>query len=489
MAQYQAGYILESVRESLKTYAKKHKKDAALHGLLRSLSTFNVQTNLNLETPSNLPSILAVAYNILTRGLPTLASIYMEDHFSNAFSLSYRLNDIPTGKINFPLAQNKTTKNANEEFFKSLHVIEPRARNRFEYLNISNVDSSFEHNFLLQLVPDKYSYLTQLLEKQRIRSSFTRDNNSGRVDFSLEIPYDLSRSRTNRYNNQVQIKHHKTYIVEVDGINYHTELVDDLKDFEIAQLSHNISHITEDRVHQDVNDFLQCISEEDYVKVVEENYINKTYLTNPLTAMALSPFGVARLQRILIQYLIANYDTIIQQATIKIAIVERDFPCGHVALTDLMELLHTLNGLSQTQIALPQFNLEVFSTTEFINHPLHGEKRAAPLSTLNTANFNLVLDVSLLQREGIFKEVSQTAVNSILIRNSHFTHYKTETGVISAHAIVYRSLVNQLQNEVYEPIEETSALLKKKYFKTYFGNSISEMVSYQYWIGPSNLNL
>ena len=63
--QLQAGYILESVRDALNTYAKRHVKSPALYGLLRSLSTFEVQTGINLETPANPPSIFAVASNIL----------------------------------------------------------------------------------------------------------------------------------------------------------------------------------------------------------------------------------------------------------------------------------------------------------------------------------------------------------------------------------------------------------------------------------------
>ena len=458
--QYQGGYILESVRAHLKTYAKQHKKEAALHGLFRSLSTFNVQTNLNLDTSSAIPSILAVGTNILTRGLPTLASIHLEQYFANAFQLTNRVDDYERGKIGFPLKQFEASQTFTEIFYKALHVVDPRAKNRQQYLDVSNVDSSFEQNFLLQLIPEEHCYLTQLLEKQRSRSSFTRDNNQG-VDFSFEIPYDLSRGRTNRYNTQVQIKHHRTYVIEVDGKKYHTDLIDELKDFEIAQLSRTINHITEDRVYKDVNDFIQSITAEDYVKTIAINYTDETYLTNPLTAMVLSPFGAARLQRIFLQYLIANYGTIIQQQLIKIAVVERDFPCAHAAFDDLFGLLNTLNELAQTQIALPKIEIEVFSTDEFINHSLHGSRQVNSISNLIPSKFNLVLDISLLHREEVFKEDKHSATNTIAIRSAHFTHYKTTTGVLSAPAIIYRSLVNQLQNEVFEPIEETAMLLRK----------------------------
>ena len=459
--QYQAGYILEAVRNNLLSFAKWHKKGAVLNGLLRSMSTFNVETTLNLGQPGNIPSILAVATNILTRGLPTIPSVFIEQYFANCLNQTKRVDNVGKGKINFPLLDKELSENNDDQFFNSLHLIEPRAKQRSQYIDVSDVDSGFERNFLLNLIPESHPYLAQLLEKQRSRSSFTRDNNQGRVDFSFEIPYDVSKSRTNRYNSQVQIKHHKSYIIEVDGKKYHTELIDDLKDFEIAQLSRTISHITEDKVHKDVKEFIQSITNEEYVKISAANFGNETYLTNPLTSLALSPFGIARLQRVFLQYLIANYYEITQNRTLKIAVLERDFPCAYAAFDDLFDLLNTLNELAQSQIALPKVELEVFASAEFINHPLHAGKPVKEISSLNAADFNLILDIALLRKEGVFEEDRKIATNTILIRNAHYTHYKTSTGVLSAPAITYRPVVNHLQNEVFEQIEVTSGLLRK----------------------------
>ena len=97
--QLQAGYILESVRDSLNAYAKQHEKIPSLHGLLKSLSTFEVQTGLNLETPANPPSIFAVASNIITRGLPTLASVYLEEYFADKLAVTQRQENTARGKV------------------------------------------------------------------------------------------------------------------------------------------------------------------------------------------------------------------------------------------------------------------------------------------------------------------------------------------------------------------------------------------------------
>lgn len=459
--QLQAGYILESARDALNAYAKRYEKSSALHGLLRSLSTFEVQTGLNLETPANPPSIFAVASNIITRGLPTLASIHLEKYFADKLGVTERDDNIARGKVAFPFVNDSDNYEHGQSLFKSLHAIDPRARSRSQYLKVNDVDSSFERSFLLRLLPEKQAYLAQLLEKQRTRSSFTRDNNQGRVDFSLEIPYDFTRSRTNRYNSQVQIKHHKTYVIEVDGRRYHTDLLDELKDFEIAQLSRNISHITEDRVYKDVEEFIRTIEAEEFIQHAQDNYSNEEYLLSDLTALCLAPFGIARLQRVVLQYLMAHCETASKKQKIKIGVAERDFPCAMAAFDDLSLLLNTLNDLAQTQIHIPAFEVQVFASPEFIDHPLHNGKSVAPLTALNPVDFDLVVDISVLRRLSVFKDDFPPSQNTIVIRNAHFIHYKTNTGVISAPSVLYRPLVNQLQNEVFEPIAETSELLKK----------------------------
>jgi superfamily II DNA or RNA helicase len=459
--QLQVGYILESVRDALNVYAKRHDKSPALNGLLRSLSTFEVQSIVNLELPVSPPSILAVASNIVTRGLPTLASIYLEEYFANNLALTQRIDNKARGKVEFPLISNQDINVRGGGLFKSLHAIDPRANDRTQYLKVSDVDSSFERNFLLRLVPKEKAYLAQILEKQRTRSSFTRDNNQGRVDFSLEIPYDYTKSRTNRYNSQVQIKHHKTYVVEVDGKKYHTDLLDDLKDFEIAQLSRNISHITEDRVYKDIEEFILSINKEEYLQLLHENYSSDEYLLSKFTALCLAPFAIARMQRVLLQYLMANYESTVNKQIIKVAVIERDLPCALAAIGDLNLLLNTLNDLAQTQVHIPVFEVQVFASPEFINHPLQNGKSAAPIAALNQSAFDLVIDISVLRRVSIFNDDLPPSNNTIVIRNAHYTHYKTNTGVISAPSVLYRPLVKQLQNEVFEPISETSELLKK----------------------------
>jgi len=146
--------------------------------------------------------------------------------------------------------------------------------------------------------------------------------------------------------------------------------------------------------------------------------------------------------------------------TIKVAVIERDIPCGYAAFEDLSELLVTLNSLAGTPTPLPEFDISVFCSDEFINHPLHSGKSSKSIDKINTSDYDLILDISLLRREGVFKEDAESTGNTIVIRNAHYIHYTTSTGVFSAPSIIYKPLVEELPNEIFNPIKETSEWLQ-----------------------------
>ncbi len=456
--QFQGGYILDGVKERLSSYAKTHGIEPELSGLLRWLSTFDCDSGLNLELSKSVHSIYAVAFNLITRGLPTLPSILVERQFSKLLDQTNEIQNIERGKIGFPLKKEIDI----ERLFNSLHIVEPRAKNRSNFLDLSDLDSNFERNFLLQLIPESKSYLTQLLEKQRSRGSLTRDNNAGRVDFSFEVPYDLTNNRTNRYKQLVQVKHHKTFVVEVDGKKYHSELLDDLKDFEIAQLSNTVKHISEDKTHENVESFVKDICAEKFIQKTESNFNNGSYLLSNELALSISPIGVCRVQIALLNYLMSASIVNNSKQTLNIGIIERDLPCGQLASKDLRELLNTLNELSLTQIDIPKINLQVYCSKEFVNHPLHFDEKPQLIDAFYDNKYDLIIDVSLLRRTGTFiKDKTQDYFHkSLIITSSHYIHYKTSTGVISAPSINYRPLVDALENEVYKPIEEATTHLK-----------------------------
>lgn len=457
MKQYQASYILDSVFKKLHDFGEENQKSSEINGLFKSLSTFSVGTNLNLDLHENVPNIYAVISNLITRGLPTLSNIRLEEQIVKCLNLTVKYDNVSRGQISFPFVD----KNINGELlFKSLHTIDPRAINRRDYINQSLLDSNFEKAFLFDYISEKHSYLGQLFEHQRSRSSLTRDNNLGTIDFSIEIPYFDSNRKLNKYNQSVQLKHQKTFLVEVDGSRYHEQLLDDLKDFEISNFSNTVSHITEGNVYRDQTEFLNIILKEDFLKIIEQNYLDKSYITNPVTSLVLVPFAVARIQKILIQYFLSNYKVVENKDTLKIAILERDITCAQLAIDDLKNLIVTLNDLAISPVHFPNIQLEVFCSDEFKENKLHLGLKPRKSNELIPQDFDLVFDISILRRENIFKDNLNNHENVITIRNSHYVHYKTKSEVVSSFPVKYKALVDILPNEVFESKPETSEKLK-----------------------------
>lgn len=455
--QFQAGYILDCVFKKLIDLGEKNKNESQINGLLKYLSTFNVDTILNLELNLNAPNIYAVTSNLISRGLPTLANIRLEEQIAEALKLTTKLNFESRGQISFPLIKNDLN---GEVFFKALHTIDPRYLNRREYLDQSRLESNFEKAFLFEYIPESHSFLNQLFEHQRERSSLTRNNNAGYVDFSLEIPYYGVAKRNNMFNQTVQLKQQKTYLVEVDGTRYHDQLLDDLKDFEVASFSNVVSHITEGNVYNDQSEFLSKILSEDYLKIIHQNFIDKNFATNPYTLLTLVPFAVARIQKTIIQYFLSNFMEIELKENLKIAVLERDIPCAQLAFDDLNLIIETLNDIAVTPNHFPKIQLEVFNSTEFKDNNLQLGNNTKRINEIDYSKYDIVLDISMLRRENIFKEDSYQYENLIKIRNCHYVHYQTKSTVVSSFPVKYKPLVDILPNEVYEPRVEITDKLK-----------------------------
>ena len=84
--QFFAGYVLDAITEE---YAKSDLKDIS-ESLYNSLSVFDVKSNIPLGSHKNIDPILAVLGNIISRGLPTKAPIYVENIFSDLYKISIK---------------------------------------------------------------------------------------------------------------------------------------------------------------------------------------------------------------------------------------------------------------------------------------------------------------------------------------------------------------------------------------------------------------
>lgn len=454
LMQYKAGYILESVWKELKKLSKDETDDSKLKGLLENLTTFDVITTLKLNRSADINSLLAVANNIITRGTPTLCSVFVEEEIAKSLKLTEK--KIEYGAIKFPFTNSNYTTDA---FFNALHFILPETEALREQLYTADLDSNFENNFINSLIPSEHSYLKQLFQHQRKRNTLVDTNIRGRVDFCFEIPYYNIIERRNRWTDTVKIQGKKRFIVEIDGAAYHTEQLDDFRDFQIKDMQNKVSRITENNLGKDVSKLIELLTNEDYIKVLGKNF--NSNIDTTLCTLIFTPIAIARIQKTLIEYLICNYEILkAENKTLRIAIIEQDVPCAELAIKDLTQLLEHLAALENKNTWFPKFELTTVSSESFESSPLKAKDALQSIPDSEISRFDLIIDVSIFKREGIFISDFVSLPNNITIRSSHFTLKETINTVCSANLIHYREIAKAINNEEHEIDEEAENILK-----------------------------
>lgn len=121
MLQLQAGYVLDCVKELLQT-----KLDAdSVSDLLMFISYFDIEVNsrVNHTFNPNFDSILSVAHNLISRGLPTRPSLSVEEKLLDGIDFLKRdemAHDI--GTLRYEMNPEKTQ---IQKIFRAFHLIDP----------------------------------------------------------------------------------------------------------------------------------------------------------------------------------------------------------------------------------------------------------------------------------------------------------------------------------------------------------------------------
>lgn len=447
MTQLQAGYILDCVKETLET----EYEPTEVQGLLRQLSYFDIDVNstVELKDNSNFEQILSVAHNIISRGLPTKPTLWLENKILQAFDLTERdekLFDI--GTIRQVL---KVEETLIQKLFRALHIIDPNLKdNNISKQKINtweNLGSSFEEDFLYNHLPKYASPIwVQLLETQRelenvLRFSTTTEDevekyingtikifNEQRLDFSIEFPY--------------KIKEQRGFVVEIDGSqheNHPQNLIDTDRDnaTEKAKWGKAIRIKTRDwkNIENKITPIKQFESEQ-FFNLLKQNFETPLYSENEgLTALQLSliPFAVARIQKTIL-HLLFDGKLNINAEEWNFAIVEQDIPCGILAIEDFKELVNSLFKLKGSTEKLPKINVFVESDERFAIANLHYSYNIE-----KSKKYDLLIDISILQRSGL-TNINNTinADTKVLIRSAHSP--KTDRNFKTTSLITYKPL-------------------------------------------------
>ena len=391
-----------------------------LESVLKCLCTFSCE---EIIPPQNSPKLtptdsklIAVYENLLSRGMPTFASLLVERTLTQL-----PLSDIDiraeseTGSFEF-LHQNLDAE-AEEEWLgllKRAHcIIDPRLTDELSH---HPFDSDEEEEFFSNLLPKFLgSHITQLVEPQRLfETLIDRDTAAEffgqRVDFALET-------------DQIKV------VFEVDGEHHKKDpqlTLDKKRDHILKKSGWTVLRIPAkdvkaDKIDAKTSNQLKLLGtrleKKPFFAPTKQNYqcpLWETELGQKALQLVLTPFAVARLQKTLL-FGLRTSALSLNQSEWKLVIVERDVPCAQLAILDFLRTLQEFYRLRGINRLLPKIELLIYTTPEF-------EKASSGVSADRLSEFDisanrrvldsgdgtvfdgdLLIDISTLQRYGFTK--------------------------------------------------------------------------------------
>ncbi len=421
----QAAYILQTVKNNIiglipSTYWA---------DLLLNLSTFEIDYGGNIEKDEK--STLSVVENIISRGKPTIATIYLENQFSKVFSKTVRKID-KIGNISF---EGDFEILFRDEIEKSFVIIDPRVSSANFKTSIqtweTHLGSEYEQVFLTtNLATILGQYALQLVQPQRTIKSIL--NFHGKKEQRLD--FQLGAVKNRFYNQDVDFaiqfpvyENKKGLVIEIDGTQ-HNELtqqqLDRKRDEAIKEIGwQSTVRISTTEIRGEVSNTkkenIKNFFQHPYAQAAKQNYENPLYNSvNGRQALqfALTPIAVARLKKAILQLIKANILNLSADEW-NITIVEQDVPCGYLAVQDLTEMLCNIFCLADEHLTVPKINLQIYTTPEFANSELHQLFEPITIQTNSVLQGDVVIDISVLQRNYFIGYTQINANHKVKIRS------------------------------------------------------------------------
>lgn len=420
MTQLQASYILDGIR----TYIDKHSHSQEFYALFEQLSYFDADfSSPNLKVSHPNLSLAAVYNNIVSRGLPTKASVFVEEKFARLTGLTEK-NNTPPDQIKYQLKENYLS----EEFFRALHIIEPSIQKTHFELKDPHHQKLLElyidktlGEFAWQVFAHQQNLATALQFAPNAESKLILNN----IDYefvpkeqhvSVAIPYGQFKGlllKLSQDNTNLSYSHTRNEQEEKIAGALNQKWID----FKInATESQNSSATRELSTHTATK----------YFNTLSKNYkIPLAGYAQGRTALdiALAPIFIARLQKVLAQLMIANkLDLRAKKWTI--AVIERDVSASFLAIEDFKQSMNALLALVANKTSMPEIELFVYSNPNFKSGKLnHGFK--TQINNLDdfptTKTFDLLIDISMLRRSGLpEKKQRNRAKEMVVVRSANF---------------------------------------------------------------------
>jgi ATP-dependent DNA helicase RecQ len=444
---YKAAYMLDSILDILdkkksnldKEKPKEQIEIDKINGLLQSVSSFDVQFpythQLNIK---ELNPILAILNNIITRGLPTFAPVFLEETFNGVKLTKPNTEEF---KFHFPALEKKIE---FETIFELLHIIKPQLS--IEKHNYKGDCTDGEWYFLDTILKD-YPFVKQILQSQRGFETINEKLIGGKtVDFSFEFPYLMGNLEEKGVIFEFDDKLH-----ELKEHKYYDNYRDD------AAIEVDFKTLRQRAAKSEPAKKITTEFKSDFFKLFEKNHTRNVadYLAE--YTLIFVPLAVVRIQKTLIEHFLISED-LFKKEKIKIAIIERDLPCGALAIKGLQDLFESINGLlEENQLILPQIELSIFESKDWVyDEKLHLQNTPKDEQYFEEHDFDIIIDHAILIRSGIYEEKTYQKANSILVRSSHYfdTSFGNGRRVYCADLLKYKELVVKQEDTSYKAIEK-----------------------------------
>lgn len=451
-----AGYVLSSVHESIREH-----NDALADILLDRLTAFDLSTNGALAaTPSGdgsagdassmadstvdstvdstAESLIAVASNIVSRGLPTLAPLSVERALAEA--TGWTRERTAKGSITVPFVE-PLSEESQTLIRRALAPTAPAyPPSQVGHDCDASFDSDAEAAFLRDGLPSAVDdWMVQHVQAQRPLDTILDAREADafprqRVDFTIDLPAVEGRP--------------SGLVLEVDGEQHQAEAqrrLDRKRDHACRQVGWHTLRIparTAAAPPASVRDALHdALDGHPYVDLLTANQEMPLWTSDAgrdAMWLALVPIQVARIQKTLL-HLVRTGHLELKADVWRLAVIERDVPGTRLAVRDLHDLLQALFDLEGKGRTVPDIDLQVVRSRTHDALTLDTPDAwfdTDPLADVEPDIADVVLDTSVLLHAGLAPLSLDALVPCATLRSAHAP--TVEHQVLGGPPISYR---------------------------------------------------
>ena len=372
--QYKAGYFSHSIFDLFINQSGKEKVEKIVHQLCH----FHMETADELTHQKvNFISEIKTINNLISRGVPTFPSLYIEDLLATTFGKNKKeISNL--NHISYPFKDDSLT----DEIFRALHIIDPRINKENQTINLDeqwkNKSKVYKLDFKYSLVPEYLGKaFIQLVDEGRNYQSFSKSTGYDGSLLDLNKDFEQILDKKSDFVLEMPYEHQGTtgMIIELDDTPTDTKYdheIEQLKQKYCEKLGLSEPLIIDTHQMAESNSVMRPLIDftyNEYFDTIGKNYRSPLYKsTEGLEAMqyALTPIVVARIEKVVIEYLLSGKLSL-ENPIWNIAVIERDVPCAHLAFQDLKLHFEKLFALKGEELTFPELKLSIYRTSEFKN--------------------------------------------------------------------------------------------------------------------------